>query len=671
MKSSKSRMRAPSNLTKKRLVLFFMLVCIACVGLSFRVGWIQIIDSERYEEAAVAQQTRDTPIAAARGVIYDRNGKELAVSATTNTVWVFPANLASAKTQEEKEKKIDHAVEAFSEILEMEEDEVRGIITQKKSIVKLAKYVSKEQADAIREAKISGVSIAEDVKRYYPLGAFASHVLGSTTDDNQGLSGIELKYNKYLSGVSGRWIKNADIAGSSLTYGVEKYYPAEDGLSVVLTIDEVIQHYVEKAIATVQQNTQAKRVMCVMTDPETGEVLAMAKTPEYDSNNPRVPLDEEEAKKLESLPAEEQVAYWNEMWRNPLVSDTYEPGSTFKLLTTSIALEEGVTRTSETFTCTGSYNVAGTILKCWRSQNPHGTETLAQAVQNSCNPVFIQLAARVGKETYYDYLERFGITEKTGIDFPGEGGNILQAEANVGPVELATISYGQGIAVTPISLITAVSAIGNEGKMMQPHLVKALVDSDGNEVETFEPTVVRQVISKQTASEMCLIMESVVSEGGGGNAKIPGYRIGGKTGTANKAENGGYSSDTYSSFIGMAPMDDPKVAILLIVDSPVGVKYGSVTAAPGVKAILQDVLRYLDIQPQYTEEEKAELQNKMVAVPDVVNEGCSVAVGKLAGLGLTYTISGESSGEDDVVVDQYPKQGEKVEKGSAVYLYLK
>ena len=673
MKSSAKRVKISANTPKQRLILFFFAVCFLCVLLTFRVGQIQIIDSEKYKEAALEQQTRDTPIAASRGIIYDRNKKELAISATTNTVWVFPSGLASGDTTEEKEKNVEKAVNVFSKVLGMKKSEVREIVTQKKSIVKLAKYVTQKQADQIREAGLSGISIAEDVKRYYPLGSFASHLLGSTTDDNQGLSGIELQYNKYLSGVSGRWIKNADISGSSLTYGLEKYYPAEDGLSVVLTIDEVIQHYVEKAIKTVQADTQAKRVMCLMMDPETGEVLAMAKTPEYDPNDPRTPLDEKEAKALKKMDGAQQVNFWNEMWRNPLVSDTYEPGSTFKLITTSIALEEGVTNLGETFCCTGIYQVADTTLKCWNWQHPHGTETLSQAVQNSCNPVFIQLAQRIGKESYYDYLERFGITEKTGIDYPGEAGNILQAEANVGPVELATISYGQGIAVTPISLLTAVSAIGNEGKMMQPHLVKALLDADGNEAETYEPSVVRQVISEQTASEMCQIMESVVAEGGGGNAKIEGYRIGGKTGTANKAVNGGYSEDTCSSFIGMAPMDDPKVAILLIVDSPVGVKYGSVVAAPGVKLILEDVLRYLDIQPKYTKEEQEAQQSTTVSVPDVTGEACSIAAGKLAGLGLAYSITGTTSGEEkgDVVADQYPKAGTVVEKGSAVSLYLK
>jgi stage V sporulation protein D (sporulation-specific penicillin-binding protein) len=360
------------------------------------------------------------------------------------------------------------------------------------------------------------------------------------------------------------------------------------------------------------------------------------------------------------------------MWRNPMISDTYEPGSTFKLITTSIALEEGVTNPNEKFVCTGSTVVAGTKLSCWRSYKPHGEQTLTKAVQNSCNPVFVQLSQRLGLTTYYKYLEKFGLMEKTGIDYPGEGGNILQNKDTAGPVGLATMSYGQGIAVTPISLLTAVSALGNDGMLMQPRLVKALLDDDGNIIERFEPQESRQVVSKQTADEMCLIMESVVSEGGGGTAKVAGYRIGGKTGTANKVVNGVYVNDTYSSFIGMVPMDEPQLAILLVVDSPQGVKFGSQTAAPGVKAILEETLRYLNIQTSYSEEEKAQMESAMVSVPAVTGENFSEAIGILGGAELTYIVSPTVEGDHDfTIVDQYPKAGEKVKKGTNVYLYWK
>lgn len=665
-------MIASSNRNKKRLIFVFIIFCLLCTGLTFRVGWIQVVASEEYAKLAVEQQTMDTPIPAKRGVIYDRNGKELAISAVTNTIWARPGDVKSARTEEEGVLKRENTAAVLSEILGMDKDEVLKIISSQKSLVKVAKYVDKEKADMIREAELPGISIAEDVKRYYPLGAFASHILGSTTDDNRGLSGIELKYDKYLSGTPGRWIKNTDVAGDSLSYGVEKYFQAEDGLSVMLTIDEVIQHYVEKSIEQVQANTLAKRVLCLVMDPETGDIFAMATTPDYDPNDPRTPLNESDAAYVKSLPDEDKLIYWNEMWRNPLISDTYEPGSTFKLITTSISLEEGVTNPSEQFTCTGSYVVAGEKLSCWRSYKPHGTQTLAKAVQNSCNPVFVQLSQRLGIETYYEYLEKFGLMEKTGIDYPGEGGNILQNKETAGPVGLATMSYGQGIAVTPISLLSAVCSLGNDGMLMEPRLVKALMNSEGDVIETFEPREVRQVVSKQTAEEMCLIMESVVSEGGGGTAKIPGYRIGGKTGTANKVVNGVYVDDTYSSFIGMVPMDDPKLAILLIVDSPKGVKFGSQTAAPGVKAILEETLRYLNVKTNYTDEEKAQMESEMVSVPNVTGENFSQAIGILGGVQLTYQVSPAQTGDEDfLVVDQYPKAGEKIKKGTNVYLYWK
>lgn len=665
-------MTTSTNRHKRRIIFLFLVFSLLCTGLAFRVGWIQVVASDRYAKLAVEQQTMDTPIPAKRGIIYDRNGKALAISAVTNTIWARPGDVQSARTKEEGQEKLEQTATTLATILGMEQSKVKEIISSKKALVKVAKYVDKEQADQIREARLPGISIAEDVKRYYPLGAFSSHVLGSTTDDNQGLSGIELRYDKYLSGTPGRWIKNTDVAGDSLSYGVEKYFQAEDGLSVMLTIDEVIQHYVEKSIEQVQANTMAERVFCLIMDPKTGDILAMGMTPDFDPNDPRTPLDPAQAAIVDSMSDQDKLTYWNEMWRNPMVSDTYEPGSTFKLITTAIALEERVTDPTEHFVCTGSIMIAGTKLSCWRSYNPHGDETLVEAVENSCNPVFVQLSQRLGLDTYYQYLEKFGLMEKTGIDFPGEGGNILQNKDTAGPVGLATMSYGHGIAVTPISLISAISALGNDGMLMKPRLVKSLLDEEGNVIESFEPQQVRQVVSKETADEMCLIMESVVSEGGGGTAKIPGYRIGGKTGTANKVVNGVYVEDTYSSFVGMVPMDDPKLAILLVVDSPEGVKFGSQTAAPGVKAILEETLRYLNIETSYTEEELAEQESQMVQMPSLVGESYSDAIGILGGASLTYVVSPARSGDQDfTIVDQYPKAGEKIKKGTSVYLYWK
>lgn len=681
-----NRKTIPStNKNKKRLIFFFVIVCILSVLLAVRVGWVQIVRGEEYSSMAVEQQTSDVPITAKRGVIYDRNNKELAVSAVTNTIWVRPASVVdSTLTAEENESRINRTVKNLAEILQMDETEVRESVTQKRLLVRVAKYVDKEQADQIREGmnadvkktpekKIYGVEIAEDTRRYYPLGAFASHLLGSTTDDNQGLSGIELKYNKYLSGIPGRWIKSKDIGGNKLNYGVEKYYQAEDGLNLVLTIDEVIQHYVEKAMDQVQANTKAKRVMCIAMQPKTGEILAMGVTPDFDPNDPRTPTDPAEAEKVENMDNEQKQEYWNAMWRNPLISDTYEPGSTFKLLTTTIALESGVTYPNDHFVCNGYYMVAGTRIRCSKFPANHGAETLTEGVQNSCNPVFIQLAQRMGWDTYYNGLMKFGLGEKTGVDYPGEGENILQKKETAGPVGLATMSFGQGIAVTPVNLLTAICAIGNGGNLMEPHLVKAMTDSDGNVVQEIEPKIVRQAVSKQTSDEVKLMMESVVSKGGGGTAKIMGYRIGGKTATAQKPENGRYAEGKYySSFLGMAPMDDPQIAVLLIVDEPQGMHYGSQTAGPGVKMILEDVLRYLNIAPQYTAEEQEIINSQMTQVPSVVGQSMEEAIGMLGGQSLQYAISPKTGIKGDVtVVDQYPKAGSSVAVGSTVTLYYK
>ena len=660
------------NRIKKRLIIGFTLVCVLMSALFVKVGYIQVVHGAEYSKLAVEQQTKDMPISAKRGSILDRNGEELASSAVCYSVWARPAQVKSGNTDEQKEISVNKCVDTLAEILGMDKEEVRTLVTKEQSLVKVAKYLDKETADKVRDADIYGIEIAEDVKRHYPLGDFASQLLGSVTDDNNGLAGIELRYNQYLSGISGRWIKNTDRNGNRLSYGVEKYYQAEDGLNVVLTIDEIIQHYAEKSIDTVQQATDADKVMCLIMDPKTGDILAMAITPGYDPNDPRVPLDENEAAYLDTLTDEEKLEYWNQMWRNPIVSDVYEPGSTSKLLTTAMALEEGVTSLDDRFTCTHSYNVSGTILNCWKS-TPHGNQNLVEAVGNSCNPVFIQLAQRIGIQKFYDYLELFGMMERTGIDYPGEAYPIIQNINTAGPVGLATMSYGQGIAVNMVQQLTAICSLGNGGKLMQPRLVKALTDSDGNIVQEFDTVEVRQVVSEKTASEMCLIMESVVSEGGGGTAKIPGYRIGGKTGTANKAAAGGYSEETYSSFVGMAPMDDPQIAILVVVDNPKGTKFGSQTAAPGAKMILEDTLRYLQIMPEYTQEELDQINSKMSVVPDVTNTAFSTAIGILGGASLNYVISPavtEADNESDfTIVDQYPKAGEKLETGGTVYIY--
>lgn len=649
---------------KKRLVVLLFLVTAALFLLVIRIGWIQIVKGEKYRQLAHIQQTRDIPIPAKRGTIYDRNGKELAISASTNTVWAKPVEI----------EKIDDTSKKLADILEIDEKELKESLSRKNvGLVKIKKWIDKDKADAIRKEGLKGIWIAEDNRRHYPFGNFAAQVIGHTTDDNQGLVGIELEYNKYLSGLPGRWIKNTDVVGRQLPYGTEKYYEAENGLNVVLTIDEVIQHFVEKAVEEALVKTQAKRVFTIVMEPKTGDILAMTVKPDYDPNNPRIPIDENKRRAYESLDIKGKQKMWNEMWRNPIISDTYEPGSTFKLITSASGLEEGVVTPDSPFYCKGYIVVAGQRLRCWRYYRPHGPETFTQAVQNSCNPVFVEVGQRLGVDKYYDYIEAFGFSKPTGIDLPGEGKAILQNKKYVGPVELGTISYGQGISVTPLQLINAVSAIGNKGKLMQPRIVKELVDDSGNVINRYEPKMIRQVLSEKTSKELSLIMESVVSEGSGKKAYIPGYRIGGKTGTADKIVDGKYAKGkVYSSFISLAPVNDPKLAVLVVIDEPQGVHYGSQTAAPVAHDILKDTLRYLDVEPKFNEEEAKEYKKDDVVVPEVRNLTLKEATKVLEGRKLQYeTEPIYVENPDAIIVDQFPKPGAKIQEKSIIILYLK
>ena len=662
-------MTPSNNKSKKNLIFVLGIVFFVMLLLIIRLGWIQIVRGEEYSEKALEQQTRDTPIEAERGTIYDTNGNELAVSVTCYTIWVRPTDVKSADTDEESQAKIENVTKKLSEYLDMEYDEVKELVTKEQSIVKVKKGIDKDTADKIREEDLPGVEIAEDTKRDYPLGAFASHTLGTVSDDNVGLSGLELQYNTYLSGVSGRWINYTDTSGNRLSYGNERYYQAEDGYSIVTTIDQVIQHYTEKALDQVMEQTDADRVMAIVMDPKMGDILAMAQTPDYDLNNSREPANEKEKKEFDAMSESEQTTYLNKMWRNSLISDVYEPGSTFKLITTAIALEEDIATPNSTYNCTGEIKVADRTIHCWRTGRPHGHQNLQEAVNNSCNPVFVQLATKTGIDKFYEHLDTFGITGTTGIDFPGETTALLQDKDSAGPVGLATIGFGQGIAVTPIQLITAISSFGNDGKMMKPRLVKELRDSDGNTVRTFDTEVVRQTVSKETADEMCEIMQFVVDSGGGGSFKLDGYNVGGKTGTANKPNSsGGYSDETYSSAIAMAPMDDPQVAVLLIVDNPKGVHNGSVVAGPGMKQILSDTLRYLNVSPDEESQETSGAEK--VEIPDVTGMSASEAIGVLEGAGLSYDMDDDvASKEDFIVSKQYPSAGTEVKKGSKIYLY--
>lgn len=633
------------------------------VVLLFRVAWIQIVKAETYRDKAISQQTSDLPVQSKRGAIYDRNGKVIASSADCYAVWARPQELKQNYTSE----KITGLSNKLAVLLNMKSSVVEKKLTSDSALSLVSPYVSKGTSDKIKKLKITGLETARTTKRYYPLGSSAAKLIGSVSSDNVGRSGIELQFNSVLAGVNGRSIKETDINGNTLAFGKKRFYSAQNGNNLTLTLDEVLQHYLEKAVASGLKKTSADKIMAIVMNPKTGDILAMVTNPAFDPTDAMEPSTASELKTFNSLSDKKKSEYLNKMWRNPIVSDLYEPGSTFKLINTTAALEEGVATPNSHFYCSGFTTVQGTTLYCWQKLG-HGAETFVSAVGNSCNPVQVQLALKLGKDKYYDYLHLFGITNKTHVELPDETSAIIKDKSNISKVDLATMAYGQGIAVTPLQLITAISAIGNNGYLMQPRIVKKITDSNGKTVKTYPTKRVRQVMSKKTAQEMCEIMEQEVSKYGGSTAKIAGYSIGGKTGTANKAVSGGYSDATFSSFIGMAPMDNPKLAVLVVVDNPKGAKYGSVVAAPVAKAFLQKALQYEEVKPHYTESDKKSLGSAIVTIPDVTGQSSIKATSTLQELGLKVKISPSGKSKFKVKA-QYPKAGKVVKSGTTVYIY--
>lgn len=649
--------------SKQRLNFTFFLVVFFFSILAARLIIIQIIDGEKYSDMAVIQQTKDIPIPARRGEILDRNFKKLAVNMTLYNVWGDTNKITSPETSSK----------LIADALDLDPPDVFEKINSGKGLISIGKWIEKDKIEEMDSLNLEGVWYTEVEKRYYPLDDLGAFVIGHTTSDNRGLAGIELELNRYLTGVSGRWIRNTDVSGRQLPFGTDKYYGAKDGLNVILTLDEVLQYYLEQVIEKGREELGAKRVMALMMEPKTGDILAMASYPDYDPNNPRVPVDPAQLEEYEKLQDDEKQTYWNQLWRNPIVSDTYEPGSTFKLITSAMALEENVAKPDTLFYSNGSVNVAGTIIKCWRYYRPHGEQTLTQGLENSCNPVFIELGQRLGEEKFYKYLEAFGFMEKTGIELPGESSGLTIPIERAGPVELATMSFGQGLSITPIQLITAVSAIANDGRLMEPRIVSGLADTKGNVVESFEPVFKRQVVSQTTSMEMRLMMESVVFNGSGKEAYIPGYRVGGKTGTAQKIINGVYDDDkVIASFIGVAPVDDPKLAILLVVDEPGTSHFGSLTATPLAKEIIEKSLVHMSVEPRYTEDELKVIKKDSVLVPDVKGMAAKDAIDKINNAGLRYSIVPEIETLDEThtVLDQYPYAGFEAQKGYSVIIYV-
>ncbi|MEX1030341.1 MAG: stage V sporulation protein D [Paenibacillaceae bacterium] len=638
MKVSRATMR-------KRLFVSLIIGSLFFLALITRLGYVQIWKGAELSEQAENSWRREIPFTAKRGEIQDRNGTPLAYDISSPTVMAVPVQIKDAA----------RTAKLLAQKMDMTEKKLMDMLKKKTFIVKLqpgGRKITPEKAQEIRNLNLPGIYIAEDFKRYYPFGEFAAHILGFTGIDSQGLTGVELQYDDHLQGITGNVAFLSDVQGRQMPGSTDEYTSPREGLTLQLTIDKPIQTILERELDQAVLQYQPKHVIGIAMDPNTGEVLAMASRPAYDPGNYK--------------------DYSSEVYnRNLPIWMTYEPGSTFKIITLAAALEEGkVDLQKDHYFDKGYIEVAGAKLRCWK-KGGHGDQTFLQVVENSCNPGFVVMGQRVGKEKLFDYITQFGFGQKTGIDLAGEENGILFKPAQVGPVELATTAFGQGVSVTPIQQVAAVSAAINGGKLFTPHVAKSWLDPvTGEVVQTIEPEFVRQVISEKTSEEVRLTLESVVAKGTGRNAFIDGYRVGGKTGTAQKIINGRYSATEHIvSFVGFAPADDPKVVIYVAVDDPQGLQFGGLIAAPIVRNIMEDTLRYLEIEPRKDQLDKLYRpqlgERAYVEVPDLVGMTVKEII---EDLGTSFNLA--RAGTGNLVISQAPKAGSRVEKGSTIRVFL-
>lgn len=636
---------------KKKLLLFLFLFEALLLFLAFRVFFIQAFESEFLQTKAYEQQTRDRLIRANRGAIYDRNMVGLAVTESACTVSVIRAQVQNP----------EYVARVLSEMLDMDYDKVLIKVRKKVALERIKAKVDKETADRLRELDIPGIVIDEDVKRVYPYSELAAQIIGFVGTDNQGIIGLESKYDKYLSGESGKILTETDAGGIAVKDGDIVRVEPVPGDSLVTSLDAVVQEYAEQTLRKVVEQRNAKRGLIIIMNPQNGEIYATANEPTFDLNDPFTINSDELTAVWDLLSSEEQMEHLNQMWRNFALNDTYEPGSTFKIMTSVAGLEEGVVTPASTFNCGGGKLVGDRFIKCWRSPRSHGTQTFTEGLQNSCNPVFMEIGERLGVETFFSYLRLFGFYEKTGVDLPGEAVGIMHKPKNVGPVELATMSFGQSFQITPLQLMRSVSACINGGYMVTPHVGTKIIDSEGNTVEEFVYERGEPVISSETSALMRELLESVVEAGTGNRTYIPGYRVGGKTATSEKLPRrmGKY----ISSFLAFAPAEEPQVLALIIVDEPQGVYYGGQVAGPPMKELLESVLPYLGVEPIYSEKELE--KGCVVSVPELTGLDAAVAKRTLSTLKLEAVIEGSGS----KITGQFPNAGEQVNQGTKIILY--
>ena len=660
------------KLRHRTMILLAIILVIGFGAATCRLAFLQVVKGESLSQKAVEQQLHDTEISAKRGTIYDRTGKVLAQSASVWRVVMAPANF---KTDEQRE----YVAKNLSKILDLDYDEVLKETKENSYYVSVKRKIETKERNKILKLQDTlsekyqlenVIQLLDDYKRYYPYNELASSVIGFTGEDDQGLEGLEYQYNKYLSGTSGRLISARNSQGVDMPFAYEQSVDAKDGNNLVLTIDETVQAVVEKYM---QQNIITNKVYnrgcAIMMDVTNGEIIAMATVGGYDLNEPYTIADETKQKEIKAITDEKNKnkAYNEalaEQWRNKAISDTYYPGSVFKIITSAMALEEGVVNAdTSTFNCTGSMQVGDRLIHC-HDWNGHGTQTFEQAIINSCNPAFMQIGAKVGTAKFWEYYQAFGYSELTGIDLPGESDDQF-FPGSMGVVDLAVASFGQGFSITPIQMITAVSAVANGGNLVQPHVVKQIQDSNGNVVQNYDTKIKRKVVSSSVSKTLNTILQHNSEQGGVKCGYVAGYRVAGKTGTSEKLvdSNGDGVEDYIASFLGYAPADNPKYAMLMFFDTPTGDNYyGSVVAAPVFSQIMEEVLPYLEVETEYTDSEREDLD---AIAGQYVGLSTEDAQQQISDEGLTPVVKGSGS----KVIAQMPESNSTVPKGGTVVLY--
>lgn len=662
-KSEKVR-RANRIIQNRTMILMAVLGVLVFLILVIKLFSLQILRHDELEAKALDQQTRSTEVAATRGTIYDRNGNIMAISATAETVFLSPLEMDRALS--DKDNPVawtkDSVAQKLSEILEINKEGILKKMERTDSQYEVLKLrVEEDVADQIRtfinDEGVAGVYMVTDAKRYYPYATLASQIIGFVGTDNYGLYGLEARYNDVLDGETGLVVSTKDPTGSDMLYGYEQYYKAQNGSDIVLTLDATVQYYVEKALSEMVTSTEAQGATGIVMDVETGAVLAMASSPTYDLNDPSAVYES----RLASLVKDGQLDLADaqlRQWRNRAINDTYEPGSTFKVLTLAAALEEGVIDENTTFDCTGSIHVLDATIHC-SNRAGHGHQTLEQTAGNSCNPAFITYGLRLGTEKFYRYMKDFGLVNGSGIDLEGEALGIFAPQETASELDLACYAFGQNFNTTPVALISAQAACINGGYLHTPYVVERVVDSEGNVLSSHDSTPVRQVVSEETSAIVRQCLEYVVSSGTGRNGQVHGYRIGGKTGTADKGNTG----EVVLSFMCFAPADDPKYIMLLTLDSPTGEgRGGGGTVAPYASRIMGEILPYLGVEPSYSAEE---LLGSDTTVNYVIGMTVADAEEKLKSKGFSVKVVGDG----DTVTDQTPEGGTVIPGKSRVILY--